>query len=290
MPGSQLHDDHPLRVVGGEDTTSVAGLAVRRHGLPDGAPTLVLMHGNGDSGACWPDAVRRWEGQHHVVAVDLRGHGVSPRFTPEQLGSPGNVFVEDAVALLAELRRPGVPLVAVGHSLGGAALPAACAEHPGLVDALVLIDPPWDSPPMLGDRPHVGAERVRLITVYTRDPEGELVALREREPTWPEEERAAWIDAKAQLDLDYIATGAGRPSTPWTEHVPALADPTLVVTGDTGVIVGVETREVLRALGNPVIDVSVLPGRGHYVRQGGTDAFHAVVDPWLGRQTGKAAR
>jgi pimeloyl-ACP methyl ester carboxylesterase len=290
MPGSQSRDDPPLPVAGAADTWSVAGLAVRRHGRAADAPTLALFHGNGDSGGCWPDAVRRWRSGYHVVGVDLRGHGSSPRFASEQLGNPGDVFVEDTVDVLGELCRPGVPLVAVGHSLGAAALAAAAAEHRLLVDALVLIDPPWDSPPILGPRPDVGAERVRLITAYTTDPEAELLALREREPAWPEEERVAWIEAKAELDLDYIATGAGRPSTPWVEHVPSLAVPTLVVTGDADVIVGIETRATLQSMANPAIEVEVLAGLGHYVRQGATDRFHAAVDPWIARLTRARSR
>lgn len=259
----------------------VAGLAVRRYGLAPPSPVVVLLHANGDSGGCWPDLVRRWAGRAHLAAVDLRGHGRSPRFAPEQLVAPGDVFVEDTVRLLRALRIPGHPLVAIGHSLGGAALTAACAERPGLVDALVLIDPPWDTPAVLGNRPEVGAERVVLVAAYTRDPGGELAALTTREPRWPDAERRAWIASKADLDLAYLATGGGRPSTPWTDHVDRLAVPTLVVTGDDGVIVGRESRAVIESLGNRQVEVVIVPGVGHYVRQGDPEAFHALVDPWL---------
>jgi len=44
----------------------------------------------------------------------------------------------------------------------------------------------------------------------------------------------------------------------------------------------------LQDMGNPVIEVVVLTDAGHYVRQDATDAFHAVVDPWLSdRVTGR---
>ena len=85
------------------------------------------------------------------------------------------------------------------------------------------------------------------------------------------------------MDLAYLATGSGRPSTPWTCHVPRLFTPTLVVTGDDGVLVGPDTRAVIAAIDNPWVEVAVVPGVGHYVRQGDPDSFHAIVDPWVRR-------
>jgi pimeloyl-ACP methyl ester carboxylesterase len=117
-----------------------------------------------------------------VLAPDLRGHGSSPRFTPGQLAEPGDVFVADAVAMLKVLRRNGIPLGAIGHSLGGAALTAACALEPGLVDALVLIDPPWDTPVVLGRRSRIGEERRKEVLAYRHDPAAALETLRSDEP------------------------------------------------------------------------------------------------------------
>ena len=63
-------------------------LAYRWSGPTDPTtPTVVLLHGLGDSGDCWPDAVRRWSPTYRVVGLDLLGHGRSPRFTPEQLAA-----------------------------------------------------------------------------------------------------------------------------------------------------------------------------------------------------------
>lgn len=261
--------------------TTVADLAVHDLGGDDASPTLVLLHANGDSGRCWPDAARRWAGRFHVLAADLRGHGASPRFAPEQLAEPGDVFVADTVALLAALRRPGRALAAVGHSLGGAALTGACAAESGLVDAAVLVDPPWDTPLVLGLRPDVGADRVVEVQAYQADPEAALASLRDLEPDWPDAERRPWMDAKLHLDLAYVATGGGRPSTPWPELVARLSAPTLVVTGDGEVLVDPASRERIASIGNPAVEVVVVPGAGHYVRQQRTDEFHAVVDPWL---------
>ena len=54
-----------------------------------------------------------------------------------------------------------------------------------------------------------------------------------------------------------------------------------MVTGDQDCLVGEASRAELRALANPVLDVAVVAGADHYVRQSAADAFHAVVDPWL---------
>jgi pimeloyl-ACP methyl ester carboxylesterase len=260
--------------------TTVAGLAVHDLGGPAAGPVLVLLHANGDSGRCWPDAAARWSPAYRVFAVDLRGHGRSPRFRQEQLDAAGDVFVDDTVAVLTALRHDGTALGAVGHSLGGAALTAATARVPDLVDAQVLVDPPWDTPAVLGPRRAVGAARRIEVTGYQSDPEGALAQLRALEPRWPEAEYQPWVDAKLDVDLDYIETGGGRPSTPWTESVPRIEAPTLLVTGDGEVITGEPSRAVLAEIA-PAIEVVVVPGAGHYVRHQQTEAFHAVVDPWL---------
>jgi pimeloyl-ACP methyl ester carboxylesterase len=256
-------------------------LAVRELGLKAPVPALVLLHGNGDSSACWPDAVRRWGTSYRLVAADARGHGDSPAFAPEQLTEPGDVFVEDAVELCEQLADDGQPLLGVGHSLGAGTLTGLLAQRPDLLRAAVLIDPPWDTPVVIGARPEVGQARVELVVDYQRNPAAALAAHRQEHPQWPDDEHLGWIEAKQQLDLDYIATGAGRPSIPWPDLVAAIRTPTLVVTGDRGCLVGEETQSRLREIGNPVVEVVVVPGADHYVRQSAPEAFHAVVDPWI---------
>jgi pimeloyl-ACP methyl ester carboxylesterase len=259
-------------------------LALRELGMTEPAPTLVLLHGNGDSAGCWPDAVRRWGGSYRVVAVDARGHGASPPFAPEQLAEPGDVFVEDAVELCDGLAAQGQPLVGVGHSLGAGTLTGLLARRPDLLRAAVLIDPPWDTPLVLGPRPELGKARVDLVREYQSHPDTALAVHRKDHPHWPDDEHLGWLEAKQELDLDYIATGAGRPSTPWPDLVAAIRTPTLVVSGDQGCLVAEGTQRRLREIGNPAVEVAVLPGADHYVRQSAPEAFHAVVDPWLAAQ------
>ena len=87
-------------------------LFVRRGGA--GAPALLLLHGLGATGAVWDRLVRllpdAWPGTW--IVPDLPGHGRSvalPRY------SFGGLAAE-----VARLVEPETPLVAFGHSLGGA--------------------------------------------------------------------------------------------------------------------------------------------------------------------------
>lgn len=259
-------------------------LATRELGLGTG-PALVLFHGNGDSSACWPDAARRWGRHYRVVAVDARGHGGSPPFAADQLLEPGEVFLADALDLLADLARDGQPVVGVGHSLGASTLTGVLAAAPGLLAAAVLIDPPWDTPLVRGPRPEVGAGWVEFVREAQRDPGAALQRHREAHPEWTEDERDGWLEAKQSLDLAYLGTGSGRLSTPWPDLVRRITDPTLVVTGERDCLVGAASRATVAEVATAAVEVVVVPGADHYVRQSDPAAFHAVVDPWLASRT-----
>ena len=73
---------------------------------------------------------------YRVIAADLRGHGRSSvpanGFTPKD-------FADD-LAILLERLDPG-PVIAIGHSLGGAIVSTLAVEHPEMVRAIVSVDP-----------------------------------------------------------------------------------------------------------------------------------------------------
>jgi alpha-beta hydrolase superfamily lysophospholipase len=102
---------------------------------------LLALHGFGDAGElAFEDAAAYWAGRGIAVyAPDQRGFGANP----SRRNWPGPAALEaDAVALAREVRarNPGVPLVVLGHSMGGGVALAAAAG--GLdADALVLVGP-----------------------------------------------------------------------------------------------------------------------------------------------------
>lgn len=100
---------------------------------PEGAPTLMLLHGLGATGRLnWLTAFADLAERYHVVAVDHRGHGY---------GIPTRRFrlkdcADDVVAVADAL---GVEqFIAVGYSMGGPIAKLCWSRHPGRVRGLVL--------------------------------------------------------------------------------------------------------------------------------------------------------
>lgn len=99
-----------------------------------GSP-LVLIHGLGGSQADWPLQMPLFAQHYRTIAVDLRGHGQSPK-------PPGpyrmSLLAADLALLL--LRIAARPAHLVGLSLGGAVAQQLAIDYPELVRSLVLVN------------------------------------------------------------------------------------------------------------------------------------------------------
>jgi pimeloyl-ACP methyl ester carboxylesterase len=259
-------------------------LAVRRLGQPAGqAPTMLWLHGLTDSGAGWPSAERHWGSTYSIVAVDQRGHGSSTRFSPEQLEThPGEVMVDDAIALLEQLDEPAI---LVGHSLGGAVALTAAVRRPELVRAAVLEDPAPLGPDDLQRDPARGAEFLAGVraSLDARDDEELLRVRRDAHPDWPEDELLVSGRAEQQMDLDYLRHGDVKPTTRWPELFAQVAVPTLVVSGDdlAEVCITEPVERGLAGIGNPHVRLVRIPRSAHCIRREQPAAYFAAVDAFL---------
>jgi pimeloyl-ACP methyl ester carboxylesterase len=101
---------------------------------PGEEPALLCLHGLTANGRCW-DALAERLGQR-LLAVDLRGRGLSDKPPPGQYGLQRHA--QDMVDLLHALRLNSV--IAIGWSMGAWIAALLAADHPALVSQMVLID------------------------------------------------------------------------------------------------------------------------------------------------------
>ena len=108
-------------------------------GGPEDGPTVVLLHGGGQTRHSWSATWRRLvDAGWRAWSVDLRGHGDSS--WPDDGDYSLDGFADDVRAVARSLPRP--PIL-VGASLGGLSSLVAVAESPVQTDtarALVLVD------------------------------------------------------------------------------------------------------------------------------------------------------
>src|SRR5438067_938177 len=88
-------------------------------------PPLLFVHGYSCDSHDWSWQLPHFAVRHRVIAVDLRGHGRSS--APEE-GYEALTLVNDLAQLVEQLGCG--PVVAIGHSLGGAIVSALAIEHP----------------------------------------------------------------------------------------------------------------------------------------------------------------
>ncbi|MDE1150620.1 MAG: alpha/beta hydrolase [Azospirillaceae bacterium] len=102
-------------------------------------PTLLLVHGGRDHCRSWDWVAHALQGDFHILAPDLRGHGDSA------WSQGGGYTLADVVADLVQLlrQRAGRKVAILSHSYGGAASLFLAGLYPDLVDRLAVIEGTW---------------------------------------------------------------------------------------------------------------------------------------------------
>lgn len=103
---------------------------------PGGEPALLCMHGLTANGRAWDALAEQISPRHRVIAMDLRGRGLSDKPPAGQYGIPAHA--RDMAAVVRALGTG--PVVAVGSSMGAAIGILLVNDHPDLVSHLVLVD------------------------------------------------------------------------------------------------------------------------------------------------------
>lgn len=117
------------------DVGGGAELGVVRWRGDAGAPMAFALHGITANAWSWAAVARHLDGEIGLVAVDLRGRGMS-NATPGPFGMRRHA---DDVAAIVE-RLSAAPAVVAGHSMGTYVALACADRHPTAVGGLVLVD------------------------------------------------------------------------------------------------------------------------------------------------------
>ncbi len=122
-------------------------------------PALLLLHDYLASHVAWEDALIALAARFRVIAPDLPGFGESEKPSPSRYPYTYSSFAESLVDLIAALDLTRVSVC--GHALGGAVALTMAADHPDVVDRLVLVAPavyssPVDAVARLARQPVVG--------------------------------------------------------------------------------------------------------------------------------------
>lgn len=247
-------------------------------------PSIVLLHGFTDDGACWTPLARALEGEWDVLMPDARGHGLS---SVPDAGYEVSELAADVIGLIEalELNRP----ILIGHSMGGITAAVVVKERPDLVRGLVLEDPAFVG---RGDEERGADEQARRergrewFENHKRileTPLDQVIATRlEESPHWSRETVELWARSKHLTKLEaFQLLEAGFPD--YRTVVPAIQCPTLVVMGEVerGGIVSEEMASELKAL-NSNVRCEMIVGAGHCIRYDRPEEFTRTTQAFLG--------
>ncbi|MFJ3669059.1 alpha/beta fold hydrolase [Streptomyces sp. NPDC090106] len=221
-----------------------------------GDRTALLVHGIMSDSRTWrrvgPALAERG---YRVTAVDLRGHGGSPR---------GDYGIEHFADDLVDTLPTGADVI-VGHSLGGLALSLAVDRLRPL--RAVYSDPAWSSQnPEQALDPEVFASAKNISREH----------IVQFNPRWAAEDVDIEVATVADWDADTSYFLDGRPLTGFVPGRPVV--PSLVQLADPSLLVGPADVELLRASG---FEVRTVTGAGHTIHRDDFDGFMASLEGWI---------
>jgi pimeloyl-ACP methyl ester carboxylesterase len=236
-------------------------LAVHTSG--SGPRTAILIHGIMSDHRAWHRVSAELQTKgFRVLAVDLAGHGASPRshrYTPRG-------WADDVVETVTPLLS-GPPDLVMGHSLGG--LVASLAADRLAPRAAIYVDPAFAFPR--------GIRGMLFKLAFAIAPRPRRSALVRWNPRWSAEDVEIELATLRDWDKRTILGFAdSRPIVPPLH----LVAPSLVVLAEKSLLITDVAAATLRRLG---MTVETVAGAGHTVFRDDHTRFMRVIEEWLAR-------
>ena len=265
-------------------TTTLDGL--RFHFLDwgtAGEPPMLLLHGGAQTAHSWDEVAADFARDHHVLALDQRGHG-DTEWSPDGKYRRDD-FVADIRAFLDDRRWSAATIVAL--SLGGLNSIAFAARHPDRIAGLVVVDvaPTISSAggqaiaAQLGVREFATFEEA-VERAHGFNPRRSVENIRTRlQHSLRQNAEGRWT---YKFDTRIGSGGLESDFERLWDAVHEICCPTLLVRGAQSAILARETAaRFLRELpGSAVVEV---PGAGHSVMGDNPAGFVSAVRPFLAR-------
>jgi pimeloyl-ACP methyl ester carboxylesterase len=213
-------------------------------------PTLVLLHGGGDSGEhSFEHQIDVFAERHHIVAPDQVGQGRTPA-VPGPLSYTH--MMQDTALLLNQLKLKHVDLI--GFSDGGIIALMLALRHPELVRR-VVVSGVNVSPEGLNAESREG---LRTTQADNPDPK-----------TLDEKLAQLWLTSPTDSEI----------SLALLKNIP---QPVLVVSGDRDAITLEHTLQIYHAL--PQAELCILPGTDHGTFSGRPEWLNPIITTFLNRE------
>jgi len=255
----------------------------------DGSRPVVLLHGVTLQWWVWGAQFNTLSPRYRVFAWDMRGHGSST------VGSDGITLEAIAADLVTVLEHFDLrDALVVGHSMGGMALGAFCAEHPAVqrdrVSGLMFLATSAATMAL----PALAGGAVGLVNLLTgstaellqprmalpwRDTDLSALAIR---PVFGRHPSGKAIDEVRRMlsEVDpEVARDSGRAIAMHDvrDDLSSVMEPTLVVVGDCDRLTPpAHARLVEESI--PGAQLRILPGVGHQVMQEDPESLARLID------------
>lgn len=209
---------------------------------------LILLHGNGDSGAYFEHQIDYFSDRYRVIALDTRGHGKSPRgrapFTMEQ-------FAEDLYEFTTEQKISQA--IILGFSDGANIAMKFAIKYPDKVKALILDG---------GNLDTSGVKRTTQIPIEI----GYSIA-----------KRFASKSPDAKSNAEMLGLMVNEPNIK-PEELSKITAPTLVMAGTKDMIKESHTKKIAQNI--PNAKLSIIEGN-HFIANKNYVAFNKEVEEFL---------
>ena len=255
--------------------SAAPGCAYAAFGLPRGAaPTLVLAHSLGTDGRMWTPQLASLGARHHLLVLDLPGHGRS-RVPPRPCTL--HALTED---VLAAIDAAGVSRFRFcGVSLGGLIGLSIALAAPARLDALVVSNTAARIGSAEGWRTRIASVEAGGLSSIC-----EAVFARWFDPSFAPREPALYADLRrafcAMDPAGYVAGCEALAHADLRASVAAIRTPTLVIAGERDEPTPPREAHWLHAqIAGSVL--TVLPGVAHLASLDSPEAFSKRVRDFL---------